>query len=379
MSNADEFYLNLCLQNAWQNQLLTLKNPAVGALVLDKYGAILSIESHQECGKPHAEVLALQKAYAKLSGDSAILSLRDSNQIHHYLRTYAKGFFCDSTIYVSLEPCASKKNGQTPSCAELLKFLKPKRIVIAAQDIDPKAKGGAKELELYGIPIIKAWEVTNLQSINQSANHLLIPFMSLQSKKRFLLFKYACRLDGSINGGQISSKSAQIQMHNYRSKADYLLISGKSVRLDQPILDTRFATLESKHTPDVLILTREQNFPHNAPLFNVPCRNVEILHHLDFLQPYDLNLESQKLGFIFCEGGAELLNTLSPYIDMLLVILNPSFYANATLTMRLNQSFYLIHSMQIGEDLFLWLVPKYQETSLNPSLHDIPVSKESLQ
>lgn len=87
------------------------------------------------------------------------------------------------------------------------------------------------------------------------------------------------------------------------SKADYLLISGKSVRLDQPILDTRFATLESKHTPDVLILTREQNFPHNAPLFNVPCRNVEILHHLDFLQPYDLNLESQKLGFIFCEGS----------------------------------------------------------------------------
>lgn len=65
MSNADEFYLNLCLQNAWQNQLLTLKNPAVGALVLDKYGAILSIESHQECGKPHAEVLAASKSLCK--------------------------------------------------------------------------------------------------------------------------------------------------------------------------------------------------------------------------------------------------------------------------------------------------------------------------
>lgn len=355
-TNADEFYLNLCLQSAWQNQLITLPNPSVGALVLDRYGAILSIESHQERGKPHAEVLALQKAYAALSGDNAILSLSDSAQIHHYLLNSAKNLFCDSTLYVSLEPCSSAKNGKTPSCAELLKCLKPKRIVIASKDRNPNAKGGAKELEQCGISLTKAWETENLHSIHQRANALLLPFESLQTKEQFLLYKYACRLDGSISGGQISSKAAQAQMHNYRSKADFLLISGKTIREDMPMLDSRFATLESKRAPNVLILTRDRNFPTNAPLFNVPNREVRIIHTID-------SALQGASGFILCEGGAGLFETLQPHIDMLLVILNPSFCADSTLTMRLNQSFRLVHSGQIGDDLFLWLLPK--ESSKN--------------
>lgn len=350
-TNIDEFYLNLCLQSAWKNQLITLPNPAVGALVLDKYGAILSIESHQECGKPHAEVLALQKAYAKLSGDETILSLSDSTQIHNYLFKFAKNLFCGSTLYVSLEPCSSTKRGKTPSCVEILKFLQPKRIVIGAQDINPNAKNGAKELEQCGISITKAWETKSLQSISQYANALLIPFESLQKKGRFLLYKYACRLDGSIDGGQISSKAAQAQIHNYRSKADFLLISGKTIREDKPILDSRFATLESKHSPDVLILTRDKNFSVNAPLFNVPNREVKILHTMD-------SILQDRSGFFICEGGAQLLKTLQPHIDMLLVILHPSLSVDSSLTMHLNQSFHLVYNMQIGEDLLLWLVPK---------------------
>lgn len=319
--------------------------------MLDQYGAILSIESHQECGKPHAEVLALQRAYAKLSGDNAILSLSDSAQIHHYLLNSAKNLFCDSTLYVSLEPCGSAKNGKTPSCAELLKFLKPKRIVIGSKDRNPNAKGGAKELEQCGISLTKAWETENLYSIHRRANALLSPFESLQTKGRFLLYKYACRLDGSISSGQISSKAAQAQMHNYRSKADFLLISGKTIREDTPTLDSRFATLESKRAPNVLILTRDRNFSTNAPLMNVPNREVRTIHTLD-------SALQDISGFILCEGGARLFETLQPHIDMLLVILNPSFYADSTLTMRLTRSFCLIHSMQVGKDLFLWLLPK---------------------
>ncbi|TLD89149.1 bifunctional diaminohydroxyphosphoribosylaminopyrimidine deaminase/5-amino-6-(5-phosphoribosylamino)uracil reductase RibD [Helicobacter sp. MIT 05-5294] len=381
----DEFYLNLCLQNAWQNQLLTLPNPAVSALVLDGNGAILSLESHKECGKPHAEVLALQKAYAILSKDDAILALEDSAQIHQYLAKNAKNLFYDSTIYVSLEPCSSQKCGKTPSCAALLNLLKPKRIVIGAKDFNPTAKGGVQELESHGIQTTKAWEITSLQPIAQHAKDLLIPFESLQKRGKFVLYKYACRLDGSINGGQISSKPAQSQMHNYRTKANYLLISGKSVRLDKPTLDSRFATLDSKRAPHVLILTRNQNFPKDAPLFGIPNREVRILHTLDFLLSSAPNAKSQKalnsleslesqkplktlkfaeslessnLGFVLCEGGAGLFKNMQPYIDMLLIILNPSFNADNTLTMRLQESFHFLHSMQFGEDLFLWLIPK---------------------
>ena len=340
------FYLELCLQCAWREQLQTLPNPAVAALVLDKGGAILSLEAHKESGKPHAEVLALQKAYAKLSGDSKILSLQDSYAIHRYLLQFAIPYFKDSTIYVTLEPCASAKCGKTPSCATLLKALCPKCVVIGAQDPNKSAKGGAQELIDAGISVIKAWEIESLKTIHSKATALLEPFRCLQEKGRVVVFKYASRLDGSIDGGQISTRATQSLMHNYRAKADTLLISGKSVREDNPTLDTRFATLAHRN-PNVCILTRQVDFPRTAPLFAIPNRRVDIMDTLPLLQ-----------GFIFCEGGAGLLASLQEEIDILLVMLNASFNSNAKLTMRLQREFQFLHSMQSDNDILLWLAPK---------------------
>ena len=340
------FYLELCLQCAWREQLQTLPNPAVAALVLDKGGAILSLEAHKESGKPHAEVLALQKAYAKLSGDSKILALQDSYAIHRYLLQFAIPYFKDSTIYVTLEPCASVKCGKTPSCATLLKALCPKCVVIGAQDPNKSAKGGAQELIDAGISVIKAWEIESLKTIHSKATALLEPFRCLQEKGRVVVFKYASRLDGSIDGGQISTRATQSLMHNYRAKADTLLISGKSVREDNPTLDTRFATLAHRN-PNVCILTRQVDFPRTAPLFAIPNRRVDIMDTLPSLQ-----------GFIFCEGGAGLLASLQEEIDILLVMLNASFNSNAKLTMRLQREFQFLHSMQSDNDILLWLAPK---------------------
>lgn len=340
------FYLDLCLQCAWKEQLKTLPNPAVAALVLDKNGMILSLESHKECGKPHAEVLALQKAYAALSGNNAILSLKDSEAIHSYLLKNAIPTFKDITLYVTLEPCSSNKKGKTPSCAALLKALKPKCVVIGAQDCNESAKGGAQELLDSGIIVLKAWEVESLQECHQKAKALLLPFRALQTQGKFMLFKYASRLDGSIDWGQISTKGAQSLMHDYRTKADVLLISGESVRADNPRLDTRFATLAQRN-PNVAILTHQKDFPKTAPLFTIPNRKVEILHSLE-------QVESLR-GFIFCEGGARFFNALQNFIDLVLVILNPSLKKDSNLRMSLDASFHLLHSAQIAEDIFLWL------------------------
>lgn len=343
------FYLDLCLKYAWKEQLKTLPNPSVAALVLDKNGAIVSLESHKECGKPHAEVLVLQRAYASLSGDNAILSLQDSQAIHDYLLKNAIPYFKDTTFYVTLEPCSSRKKGRTPSCATLLKALKPKYVVIGTQDCDKSAKGGAEELLDSGIAVIKAWQEESLYACHKMANALLLPFQTLQTRARFMLFKYASRLDGSIDGGQISGKEAQSLMHDYRTKADVLLISGKSVRVDSPYLDTRFATLERRN-PNVAILTHQKDFPKTAPLFAIPNRSVEIL--------YTLEQVKSLCGFVFCEGGVGLFNTLRDSIDLVLVILNSSFKKDSTLTMSLNMDFNLLHSMQIANDIFLWLAPK---------------------
>lgn len=346
----DAFYLDLCLDCAWREQLKTLPNPAVAALVLDENGAIVSLEAHRECGKPHAEVLALQRAYAVLSGDCEILSLCDSQAIHNYLVQNAISYLRGITLYVTLEPCGSGKKGKTPSCAKLLKSIKPKRVVVGTRDCDDTAKGGADELREYGIVVTKAWEEESLKNCHARASALLLPFETLQNQGKFLLFKYASRLDGSIDGGQISCTKAQSLMHDYRTRANVLLISGQSVRLDNPRLDTRFATLEQRN-PDVAILTRQNNFPRSAPLFAIPNRKVEVLHTVE-------QVKSQE-GFIFCEGGARLFAALQDFIDCVLVIISPSFKKDSTLTMSLERDFKLLHSMQVGSDIFLWLVRKF--------------------
>ena len=161
-----------------------------------------------------------------------------------------------------------------------------------------------------------------------------------------VVFKYASRLDGSIDGGQISTRVTQSLMHNYRAKADVLLISGKSVREDNPTLDTRFATLRHRN-PNVVILTRQVDFPRTAPLFAIPNRRVDIVNTLPPLR-----------GFVFCEGGPRLLASMQDEIDILLVMLNASFNSGAKLKMRRQRKIQLLHSMQSNNDILLWLMPK---------------------
>ncbi|MEJ2468733.1 MAG: riboflavin biosynthesis protein RibD, partial [Campylobacterales bacterium] len=105
----------LAVETAWAYQGLTFPNPAVGAAVVDASGQVLSVEAHHKAGGPHAEVRALQHAFAALHNDPTILSLNDSSEIHNYLLLHHEGCFASCSIYVTLEPCAHF--GKTPSCA----------------------------------------------------------------------------------------------------------------------------------------------------------------------------------------------------------------------------------------------------------------------
>ena len=44
----NEFYMNLAINEAWKYQFLTYENPAVGCVIVDKNGRILSID-HAPC------------------------------------------------------------------------------------------------------------------------------------------------------------------------------------------------------------------------------------------------------------------------------------------------------------------------------------------
>ncbi len=267
----DNFYMKLAIDEAWKYQLLTYPNPAVGCVVV-KNGEILAIEAHKEAGKPHAEVNALKAAYLKKYPNDVLKTKSSSHDIHDYLLRNHNNFFEDCTIYVTLEPC--NHIGKTPACANLLKELKPKRVVIAHEDINKEAKGGCETLKSANIDV-------NLDCMKKEAYELLYPFIKW-TQGTFIFYKMAQTLNGSIDGA-ISSHIAKAYVHTLRDKIDLMLIGGNTVRSDKPTLDSRYI---AGRAPNIMIYSKNKVFDTNIPLFKVPNREVIISDDLFKLLDY---------------------------------------------------------------------------------------------
>ncbi len=100
-------------------------NPAVGCVIV-RDGKIIGRGYHQhKAGCPHAEDYGFTGCFFDVEG---------------------------ATVYVTLEPCSHY--GRTPPCALKLKELKVKRVVVAADDPNPKVNGkGFKILRDAGIEV----------------------------------------------------------------------------------------------------------------------------------------------------------------------------------------------------------------------------------
>ena len=95
-------------------------NPMVGCVIVYQ-DQIIGEGYHQQYGSLHAE-------------PNAVNSIKD------------KSLISESTVYVTLEPCAH--HGKTPPCASLLASLKPKKVIIASVDSNPLVAGkGIIEME----------------------------------------------------------------------------------------------------------------------------------------------------------------------------------------------------------------------------------------
>ncbi len=334
----EEFLMGLCLDYAWQYQSLTLPNPAVAAMVIDRNGKILSICAHQIAGEAHAEVLALKEAYIKLSGDETIVELKDSKSIHNFLEKNHNNIFQDCSIYVTLEPC--NNYGKTPPCAKLLALLKLKKVYISV----PETKN------VGGIEILRSAGIEVRSGILQSRGRdLLLPFLCLQEKSRFVLFKLAMRLDGDYKSGSISSDLARQFSHNQRSRATSILISKNTLLSDDPRLDCRFASTPYSGSicPDVGIVSRDTAFKLDPGLkvFLQKDRKVRLQH-------LPLELDS---GFHIIEGGWTLLETCGKWIDMLVIHINPSLMDSLFCGATFMRRFRIMHLQKIGDDALLWL------------------------
>ena len=307
----DEFYMDLALRAAWRYQALTLPNPAVGCVLLDKSGRILGIGAHKKAGFLHAEANAVFAALCDL----------DANFAQDFAREYACKFgvkfqnlealksallqpsftydfilnrhgrlLRGACAYVTLEPCAHR--GKTPSCAELLAELGLSRVVIGARDTNAQAAGGAEILRRRGIEV-------KFDVCSAAAAELAEPFY-LAREGGFCFIKINATLNGSVHG-RIGSEKQRAFVHELRGVCDYVGVGGQTVRADRPTLDVRAAKFDEISTlagradilvldacvapqnlkpraPDVWIYSRRalSDFDASIPLFGVAARKVEV-------------------------------------------------------------------------------------------------------
>ena len=327
--------MNLAINTAWEYQLLTFPNPAVGAVCIGASGEILSIGAHKRAGGPHAEVYALRDAYVTLSGNNAIALSDDSAHIHNYLRENHNNLFHNISMAVTLEPCAH--SGKTPSCALLIRDLGIKTLFIACKDSNPIAANGVSILEEAGVSC-------TFGVMEEEGRKLLEPFLLWQNKP-FVFFKWAQRLDGTVNNGIISSQTSRGHVHALRNCCDLIVIGGNTVRHDRPTLDARL--VEGK-APDVLIYSHDKDFDTSIPLFSIPNRRVFIEPSLEKIQEYSL---------VMIEGGASMLEATEDVCEWYSCYIAPIIGGGSVSMGAVTESFEVLHA-KISDNILLWMRKK---------------------
>ncbi len=328
----DNFYMQLCLNEAWKYQALTYPNPAVGALILDKNEKILSISAHHEAGKAHAELNACIEAVKRL-GDKQIEKIPSPSKQHQYLCQNYQNYFNGCTIYVTLEPCMHK--GSTPPCSILIQKLGFKKIIIGALDPNPIAKGGKSYLLDHKLCVISG-------ILKTKCEQLLYPFSKWQMDERFIFFKLASHQNGTITGKHVSSLESRTLVHKIRTKIDLLVIGGDTVRYDRPTLDCRL--VNSKKVPDILIITKEDDIDRDIPLFSVQNRNVYIKNDFSLLKNYK---------HIMIEGGEGMFNKTKDIVDYYLFFTSPNIKEGKTIQTDANLK--SLHCFKNSSDTISWL------------------------
>lgn len=321
----NDFYMQLAINEAWKYQFLTYPNPAVGCVILNKNGKILSINAHKKAGLAHAELNAIKQALKTLNKEFQFPN--NPNDLHKFILKNHNNLLKDSIAYVSLEPCAHF--GKTPPCANLFSTLKFKKVFISIKDENEKASGGGEFLRKNGVLV--EYDILKKEGLN-----LIKPFLKWQKQDKFKLFKLALSMNGSPYGKIVSNELSRTYAHQIRSVIDILVIGGETIRADKPILDARLCKGKA---PDICIKTHKnlEKFDKNIPLFKVP--NRKIYTHIP-----------KEAKFIMYEGGENFLKNFKDEIDMFLIFSNSKF--NKKENVKINLNLKPLYKGFLGEDTY---------------------------
>ena len=290
-----EIYIRRCIELAKKALGNTYPNPLVGSVIVHK-GKIIGEGYHQKAGEPHAEI-------------NAINSVKNPNVLP------------ESTIYVSLEPCAHF--GKTPPCALKLKEIGFKRVVIGTLDSHEKVNGkGKKILEEAGIEVVSGLLENECKALNKR-------FFTYHTKKRpYIILKWAQSSDGFLDKDfkpiSISNSLTHQFVHQMRAEEHAILVGTHTALNDNPSLTVRHVTGKN---PVRILVDFNLKIPHHFKIYNQEAqtlifnsvkdgeeKNVKFIKITkeNFLRHLMQKLYEEQIQSVIIEGGSF---TLQQFIE----------------------------------------------------------------
>ncbi len=289
--DSDELFMTRALELATLGRGNVSPNPLVGCVIVHQ-GKIIGEGYHQHYGQAHAE-------------PNAIHSVENPELLK------------ESTVYVTLEPCAHF--GKTPPCSQLLIEKQVKKVAVAIKDPNPLVAGkGIKLLEEAGIEVV----VGLLEEKAAATNKRF--FTQIQKRRPYVILKWAQTKDGFVARADYSSKwisnpySRQL-VHRWRTEEDAVMVGTKTAFYDDPKLNVR--DWEGRNPVRVVIdrqLTLDNNlslFDHSQPTICYNLVKDEMEENLSFvklnkdfgIQDILDDLYRRNIQSIIVEGGSVLL------------------------------------------------------------------------
>jgi diaminohydroxyphosphoribosylaminopyrimidine deaminase/5-amino-6-(5-phosphoribosylamino)uracil reductase len=287
----DQKFMQRALDLATKGLGYASPNPMVGCLIVHE-GRIIGEGWHQQFGGPHAEVMAVE-------------SVTD------------KSLIGESIVYVTLEPCSY--HGKTPACTDLLLKHKPKKVVVASLDPNPKVSGrGLEILQEAGIEI--NFGILENESILLNKRF----FVAIKTQRPYIILKWAQTADGfmarsDFNSKWISNTLSRQLVHKWRSEEDGILIGYNTVKYDNPQLTVRDW---DGRNPARIVIDPMRGLEGHFKVFDNSARTYWLNTKEDFIRdtlvakkfPEEHNLldglkflYNEQIGSIIVEGGAATL------------------------------------------------------------------------
>ena len=244
--NLDKYFMSIAMNLAKERDGLTGLNPSVGCVIV-KNNKILSFGQTGFGGRPHAEVIAINKC--------------KNNELQ------------GSSIYITMEPCTHY--GKTPPCTNQIVKSKIKRVIYSSNDIDKRTSKKA-----YSLLKLKKINVKKGVLISESKKFYKKYFKQKIDKKPFVAAKIACSNDFfmSSNNKFITNQHSRDVSHILRYYFDSILISSKTANADNPKLSCRINGLEN-FSPKRLVIDKNLKINKKSHIITDKNKNNTIIFH----------------------------------------------------------------------------------------------------